>query len=100
MIQILSGSILISLLHAMIPNHWLPILAIGRKEGWSLGETVNVTFLSGFAHVLSTVVIGILLGIIGAELSEDMEQFTRVVAPSILVLTGFYFIRQHYRHHH
>jgi nickel/cobalt transporter (NicO) family protein len=100
MIQILTGSIIISLLHAVIPSHWLPILAIGRKEQWSLTETINVTFLSGLAHVLSTVIIGILLGIIGAELSEAIKQFTRVIAPSVLVLLGFYFVRQHYRHHH
>src|SRR5213592_3892099 len=97
---ILIGSLLISLLHAVIPNHWLPVLAIGRKEHWGLSETMRVTFLSGLAHVLSTVAIGFILGIIGAELQESIEQFTRLVAPSILVLIGFYFIRQHYKHHH
>lgn len=100
MIQIITGSLLISLLHAVIPNHWLPVLAIGKKEGWSLPETLNITFVSGLAHVVSTVIIGLLLGMIGAELSEVMEQFTRVIAPAILILLGFYFVRQHYTHHH
>jgi nickel/cobalt transporter (NicO) family protein len=100
MIPILTGSLLISLLHAVIPNHWLPVLAISRKEKWTLSETMSITFIAGFAHVLSTVIIGVLLGILGAELQGTVEQFTKIVAPIILVLLGFYFIRQHYQHHH
>jgi nickel/cobalt transporter (NicO) family protein len=98
--SILIGSLLISLLHALIPNHWLPILAIGRKQHWSLPEIMRVTLLSGLAHILSTIGIGIILGMIGSELSESIEQFTKIIAPSILILLGFYFIRQHYQHHH
>jgi putative Mn2+ efflux pump MntP len=100
MYSILIGSLLLSLLHAVIPNHWLPVIAIGRKEGWSLAETSKVTFFAGLAHVISTIIIGILLGVIGDELKDHIEDFTRVIGPAILILIGIYFIRQHYQHHH
>lgn len=100
MISILTASILISLLHAIIPNHWLPVVAIGKKEGWSLAETSRITFMAGLAHVLSTVIIGMLLGLVGSELAQHMESFTRIIAPAVLVLLGIYFIRQHYEHRH
>lgn len=100
MTSIIIGSLLISLLHAVIPNHWLPVLAIGKKEGWSLGETTRITFIAGLAHVISTILIGILLGLIGEELTKHIDQFTHIIAPAILILIGFYFIRQHYKHHH
>lgn len=100
MISIITGSLLISLLHALIPNHWLPVLAIGKKEGWSLGETTRITLIAGLSHVVSTVIIGILLGLIGDELAEHLDHFTHIIAPSILILLGLYFIRQHYRHEH
>jgi hypothetical protein len=100
MTSVLIGSILISLLHAIIPNHWLPVLAIGRKEQWDLKETEKITLISGLAHVASTVLIGIIIGVIGVELSESFENFTHIIAPAMLVLIGFYFIRQHYIHHH
>jgi hypothetical protein len=100
MTSLLVGSLLISLLHAVIPNHWLPVLAIGRKEGWSLAETTRITFIAGMAHVISTVVIGLLLALIGSELTEHIEDFTKIIGPSILVLSGLYFVRQHYTHHH
>lgn len=100
MYSIIIGSFLISILHAIIPNHWLPVLAIGKKEGWSLGETSRITFLAGIAHVISTVLIGLLLGLIGKELTNNIEAFTRIIAPSVLILIGLYFVRQHYTHHH
>ena len=93
MTSLLIGSFLISLLHAIIPNHWLPVLAIGRKEGWSLAETTRITFISGLAHVLSTVVIGLLLALIGNQLAGYIEDFSRIIGSAIL-------IRQHYTHHH
>ena len=69
MYNIIIGSLFISLLHAVIPNHWLPVLAIGKKQGWSLAETTRITFIAGIAHVISTIIIGILLGLIGGELT-------------------------------
>lgn len=100
MLNILTGSLIISLLHALIPNHWLPVLAIGKKEGWTLGETSRITLIAGLSHVTSTIIIGVLLGVIGGELAAHLDNFTRVVAPSVLILLGLYFIRQHYKHKH
>lgn len=100
MTQLLIGSILLSLLHALIPSHWLPVLSIGRKENWSLGEVTQVTLLSGLAHALSTIAIGITLGMLGLELSARVQLFTHWIAPAILVSLGIYFIYRHHRHKH
>lgn len=100
MYSIIIGSLLISVLHAVIPNHWLPVLAIGKKEGWSLAETSHITLLAGIAHVISTIIIGLLLGLIGSELTEHIEHFTHIIGPSVLILMGLYFVRQHYKHYH
>lgn len=100
MVSIIVGTILISFLHALLPNHWLPVLAIGRKEGWDVAETSRVTFIAGTAHVISTIVIGVLLGLVGKELTVHLESFSHIIAPFILILMGFYFLHQHYHHHH
>lgn len=100
MYSIIVGSLLISLLHAVIPNHWLPVLAIGKKDNWTLQEVTRVTFISGLAHALSTILIGILIGLLGLQLDGKIEYFTKVIAPSILILLGIFFIYQHHRHKH
>ena len=100
MIALITGSLLLSFLHAVIPNHWLPILAIAKKENWSLSVTMKVTFISGLAHAASTVLIGAMLAFVGARLSTTLESFTGTLAPLLLILLGAFYIYQHSRHHH
>jgi putative Mn2+ efflux pump MntP len=100
MVSILTGSIIISLLHALIPNHWLPVLAIGKKDNWSLNEISRVTLVTGLAHALSTIVIGIILGMLGSTLAGQIKYFTHFFAPAMLVILGLFFIYQHHRHNH
>lgn len=89
-----------SLLHAVIPNHWLPVLAIGKKDNWTLQEISKVTFISGLAHALSTIAIGIILGLLGLQLANRIEYFTHFITPVVLIVLGGFFIYQHHRHKH
>ncbi|PZR31862.1 MAG: hypothetical protein DI538_20375 [Azospira oryzae] len=100
MITLIAGSLTLSVLHALIPNHWLPILAIAKKENWSIKKTTNVTFIAGLSHALSTALIGIILGVAGIQLAANMEYFTAYVAPSVLIALGIFFIYQHHMHKH
>lgn len=100
MITVIAGSLLLSILHALIPNHWLPILAIGRKENWTLAQVTRVTLLAGLAHAASTVLIGMILALVGSTLAHAIENFTYYVAPALLILLGIFYIYQHSRHHH
>ncbi|HMI79498.1 MAG TPA: hypothetical protein VK484_11945 [Ferruginibacter sp.] len=100
MYSIITGSLLLSLLHAVIPSHWLPVLAIGKKDNWSLQEITKVTFISGLAHALSTIAIGIVLGLLSLQLAGKIEYFTHFIAPAFLIIMGIFFIYQHHRHKH
>lgn len=100
MYSILTGSIVISILHAIIPNHWLPVIAIGRKEKWTVKEVTQVTLISGLAHALSTVMIGLVLGLLGRKMAETISHFTHLAAPIILIALGVYFIYRHHKHKH
>lgn len=95
----LSG-LLLSLLHAIIPNHWIPMVTLSRKQQWSLSKTLHITLLAGGAHVLSTVLIGIIISILSFNMSHEFEEWTRWISPILLVALGIYFIYQHYHHHH
>lgn len=90
MVTLIIGSLVLSVLHALVPNHWLPVLAISRKEKWSIGQTTSVTFISGLSHALSTVLIGVAIGVVGVTLAEHFANFTHFVAPLILILLGLF----------
>ena len=104
MFQVFLGSFLLSLIHASIPNHWLPIIAISSSEKWTRRETLFATAAAGFAHTASTILIGILVGFLGYTLSESYEPMVRVAAPVILISLGLLYLfmdlKQTHTHNH
>ena len=92
MTQILLGSLLLSAIHALIPNHWIPLVAIGRAEGWNRSETLAITGITGLAHVTSTILIGIVAGLLGYELSTRYASVTSVAAPLVLIGLGVVYL--------
>ncbi len=93
--NLLIGSVLLGAVHAAIPNHWLPVVLIGRAEGWSERETLGVVAISGFFHTFSTVVLGTMIGAIGMEVSEQFEDQTRLIASLLLVFMGLVYFALH-----
>lgn len=100
MTSILLSGLVLSVLHAIIPNHWIPLVTLSRKQQWSLSKTLNITILAGGAHVLSTVLIGLLISGLSLSMSHEFEEWTSWISPALLVALGIYFIYQHYHHHH
>jgi putative Mn2+ efflux pump MntP len=92
MLQVLFGSFILSLLHATIPSHWLPVVALARSEKWSRREALLVTGISGLAHTASTVLIGITVGFIGFRLSESYETISEKAASALLVAMGIVYL--------
>ena len=103
MIDLLAGSILLSIIHAAIRNHWIPVVMIGRVEKWSKKELIGVAVLTSFAHTLSTILLGIVIGLVGYKLSNSYHIITDVVAPLVLVLMGLIYFSislKHGNHEH
>ncbi|MBK9982101.1 MAG: hypothetical protein IPP15_06690 [Saprospiraceae bacterium] len=98
-LQLFLSVLSISILHAILPNHWLPVVAISRQLGWTARKTVGITMLAALAHSLSTVIIGILLALGGMTLSGILPYF-RFIAAGILVILGLLFVWRHQHHMH
>ncbi|SJZ85616.1 hypothetical protein [Sediminibacterium ginsengisoli] len=100
MYSIVLGSLLISILHALIPSHWVPIIAIAKRDYWSTAKTTKVTFYAALAHCLSTVLIGLFVGMIGKSMAQRISTFSHYAAPVIFIILGCVFIYRHHRHSH
>lgn len=104
--QIVVGSFVLSIIHALIPNHWLPLIAIGKAERWTQRETLSATLITALAHIASTIIIGIVVGFVGYKLSGAFELISAIIAPSVLVILGLVYIitdllhAQHHEHAH
>jgi nickel/cobalt transporter (NicO) family protein len=104
MYQVFIGSLILSTIHALIPNHWLPIIALSKTEKWTQSQSLWAAAVTGVAHTLSTIVIGIVVGLIGYKLAESYSIISGTIAPAILILLGvvylFLDLRNHHHHHH
>jgi cadmium resistance protein CadD (predicted permease) len=105
MLQILTGSLILSLIHALIPNHWIPLIAISRAEKWTRYQTLGATLISGFSHTISTILIGVAVGFAGIKLAESYHEIVGIAAPLILILLGIIYLfidlrSSHHHHHH
>lgn len=103
MLQIFLGSLLLSTIHAVIPHHWLPLITISKTNKWTTKETLTATAITGSSHMISTIVIGIIVGFVGIKLSETYSHITSLAAPIILFAIGIVYILLDLRpnkHHH
>lgn len=97
--QIIVGSITLSLIHALIPSHWLPLVTIGKAQGWDNARMARTTALAGLAHTVSTTLVGLLVSFAGVQFAQKEWLISGWIVPAILLAWGIWFLVQHYRHH-
>jgi cytochrome c biogenesis protein CcdA len=98
-LELFISVLVISILHAILPNHWLPVVAISKQLKWDGRKTAFVTMLAALAHSSSTVLIGILLALGGMTLDGILPYF-KYIAAGILIALGVLFIWRHQHHMH
>lgn len=98
--ELLVGTLVLSLLHALIPSHWLPFVTIGQAEHWPQRRTLGVTALAGTAHTVSTSLLGLIVALAGVELAESYHELSERVIPAVLLMLGLWYLMQHLRHRH
>lgn len=100
MFSLLTGTVLLAAVHALIPNHWLPLVAVARAEGWKRPELTRVTLLAAAAHVSGTVLLGLVLGKIGKELEAEYGRTIVAASAVLLIAFGLIYFTVNLPHHH
>jgi nickel/cobalt transporter (NicO) family protein len=100
MFSLVAGTFILALVHALIPNHWLPLVAVARAESWKVKDITTVTLISATAHVLGTVALGLVLGVIGKELADQYGHAINVGASILLIIFGLIYYTVNLPHHH
>ncbi len=103
LVHIITGALLLSIVHASIPNHWIPLVALSKSEKWSEKFTMGATAIAGLAHTLSTIIIGVIVGFFGYKLSSSYAFIVGVIAPTVLIILGIAYLIasfRHNKHHH
>jgi ABC-type nickel/cobalt efflux system permease component RcnA len=81
----------IAFVHTIVgPDHYLPFIVMARARKWSIIKTTWVTILSGFGHVISSILLGAVgIGIgVGLNRLEILESHRGDLAAWLFVLFG------------
>lgn len=78
--------------HAILPDHWLTLAALGRTRRYPLARMVRLSGLAGVAHVLMSIVLGGVLIAIGLQLRSVMQDAQDIIVGCLLISTGVGFI--------
>lgn len=100
MFTVIAGTVLLAFVHALIPNHWLPLVAVARAEQWKKKEVWWITFVAALAHVLGTVGLGFVLGTIGRELEQQYGRTINLASSVLLIVFGLIYYTVNLPHHH
>ena len=86
----------IGFIHTILgPDHYLPLVAMAKTNGWSGPKTATYTAFCGISHVLGTILIGALVFLLGLAFFsiETVQSIRGNFAGWFLLLFGaIYFI--------
>jgi ABC-type nickel/cobalt efflux system permease component RcnA len=93
---LLMTAVSIGFLHTILgPDHYIPFVAMAKANDWSTRKTALLTGLCGIAHVLGSVVIGMIGIMLGSLLLnlETLESLRGELAAWMLIAFGVaYFV--------
>ena len=80
-----------AVIHALIPDHWLPFALLARAENWSERKLLSLVGLTGALHVLVSLSLGAALAVAGSaagRVAERIGASLETIAGALLVLFG------------
>jgi nickel/cobalt transporter (NicO) family protein len=98
-LPILITGLFISVLHSMIPTHWLPFVMASRTQKWSWSKTQSILLIAGLGHVIMTTLLGAIIFVLGLGVFHQIQAYFILVASSSIGLFGAFQIYQ-YRNGH
>ncbi|MCJ2556415.1 MAG: hypothetical protein LN415_04825 [Candidatus Thermoplasmatota archaeon] len=89
---LMAGAVTISVLHAILPNHWLPFVLVGNAQNWEDRKILRIAFFAGGGHVLMTVLLGVAVALAGSLIASSLDVLLLPVTSGILIAFGVVYI--------
>jgi len=105
---LLAAVVAVGILHTMVPDHWVPITMLAQQHGWSRSETARAAAQAGFGHVVSTLIIGVVIWLLGVATAQRFGSAVDTLSSVALIGFGGWFViaglrelhHDHDGHHH
>src|SRR3989338_6643318 len=91
------AGIMIAVIHAAIPTHWLPFVIASRAQKWSWQKTQSVLLIAGLGHVIMTTLLGAIIFALGLGVLNKYHKYFILIACSSIGIYGCFQIFQYIR---
>lgn len=92
LLSLLGAGFATAFLHAALPTHWLPFVLVGRGQRWSLPQVLTAVAAAGFAHILTTAVVGGLIVAAGIAMDQWISGLLPGLSAGLLFLFGAFYL--------
>lgn len=89
---LLIGAATVGVVHSILPDHWAPIAIVARTQRWTLVRTARVSGLAAGGHVVTSLVLGGAVAIVGLQFQNQIENQQGRIVGAVLLLTGVGFL--------
>ena len=86
------GAAVVGVVHAVLPDHWVPLAVVGRAERWPLMRVAKVSGVAALGHVLASIVLGGVIALVGLQFQKQIETQQGHIVGGILIITGIAFL--------
>lgn len=82
----------VALLHAVLPDHWVPLAVVGRAERWGPVRILRISGLAAVGHVATSLVLAAIVAIVGLRFQALIAGAQGRIVGGLLVATGVGFV--------
>lgn len=86
-----SSALIVSIIHSLMPEHWIPFILVGRVRKWTPARTAFFTFLAMSIHLLGGLILGF-LAFFGITSAQRLGEIFEMIALILLILFGIYYM--------
>lgn len=77
-----------ALVHALIPDHWLPLVLLARSQRWGIRRALGVAAFSGALHSVVSVSLGAVALWVGREAALEVGERVGHLSSGLLIAFG------------
>ena len=85
------GAAALAVIHSVLPDHWVPLAVVARTQKWSLARLAKVSGLAAGGHVLTSIVLGGAVALVGLRFQHQVEAQQGHIVGAVLIVTGLGF---------
>lgn len=87
-LAVLASTVATAAVHALIPDHWLPLVLLARAQRWSPRRALGIAAFSGGLHSVVSVSLGAVALWVGREAAVEVGERLQRISSTLLVAFG------------